>query len=154
MSLFRRLLERRSIASAEPALPASAQLIAIQSPSETLPERPFDLWLIVAMLGLLAIGTVAIYSSTAADGLTRYSDAYYYLERQLVFVTLGGVAMWVASRLDYRLLQRFTYPLLMMSLGLLAVALLTPARNGASRWIPLGPFTFQPVEIAKLALIT
>jgi cell division protein FtsW len=42
----------------------------------------------------------------------------------------------------------------MASLMLLAVVLFMPARNGAKRWIPLGPLTFQPVEIAKLALVT
>src|SRR5690606_18069986 len=95
-----------------------------------------------------------IYASTAADGLTRLGDAFYYLERQLVFVGLGGIAMWVAARLDYKKLRQWTYPLLLLSLVLLAAALFAPARNGASRWIPLGPISFQPVEIAKLALVT
>src|SRR5690606_26469478 len=71
-----------------------------------------------------------------------------------VFVTLGGVAMWTGARLDYRRLRPWTYPLLILSLLLLAAALFAPARNGATRWIPLGPFTFQPVEVAKLALVT
>jgi cell division protein FtsW len=136
------------------ALPATAQVVAIQHPSATLPERAFDLWLLFAVLGLLGIGTIAIYSSTAADGLTRFHDAHFYLERQITFVGVGGLAMWVGARIDYRKLRRWTYPLLMLSMLLLAVALLAPARNGATRWIPLGPFTFQPVEIAKLALVT
>src|SRR5665647_847198 len=136
------------------ALPATAQLVAIQHPSATLPERAYDLWLLAAVLGLLGIGTIAIYSSTAADGLTRFHDAYFYLERQIAFVGVGGVAMWLGSRIDYRKLRQWTYPLLMLAMMLLAVTLLAPARNGATRWIPLGPFTFQPVEIAKLALVT
>lgn len=154
MALLRRLAELRLRSRREVALPAAAQLIAVQHPSATLPERPYDLWLIFAVLGLLGLGTIEIYASTAADGLTRYHDAYYYLERQLVFVSLGGVAMWFASRLDYRRLRAFTYPLLALSVVLLGAALLAPARNGASRWIPLGPFTFQPVEVAKLGLVT
>jgi len=136
------------------ALPATAQVVAIQHPSITLPERSYDLWLLAAVLGLLGIGTISIYSSTAADGLTRFHDAYFYLERQITFVTVGGFAMWIASRLDYRRLKQFTYPLLLLSMILLAAALFAPARNGATRWIPLGPFTFQPVEIAKLGLVT
>ena len=136
------------------ALPATAQLVAIQHPSATLPERAFDLWLLAAVLGLLGIGTIAIYSSTAADGLTRYHDAYFYLERQITFVGVGGLAMWIGARIDYRTLRQWTYPLLILSMMLLAVALLAPSRNGATRWIPLGPFTFQPVEIAKLGLVT
>ncbi|MBA3454441.1 MAG: putative lipid II flippase FtsW [Deltaproteobacteria bacterium] len=136
------------------ALPATAQLVAIQHPSATLPERAFDLWLLAAVLGLLGIGTIAIYSSTAADGLTRFHDAYFYLERQIAFVSVGGIAMWVGARIDYRRLRQWTYPLLMVAMLLLAVTLVMPARNGATRWIPMGPFTFQPVEIAKLALVT
>ncbi len=136
------------------ALPATAQVVAIQHPSATLPERSYDLWLLAAVFGLLGIGTISIYSSTAADGLTRFHDAYFYLERQLTFVAVGGLAMWIGSRIDYRLLRQWTYPLLLLSMMLLAAALLAPARNGATRWIPLGPFTFQPVEIAKLGLVT
>lgn len=138
----------------DPTLPAAAAIVAVQHPSVTLPERPYDLWLVVSVLGLLCIGTIEIYASTAADGLTRYHDAFYYLEKQLVFVAVGGIAMWIAARIDYRLLRQWTYPLLLLSMVLLGVALLAPARNGATRWIPLGPFTFQPVEIAKLALVT
>ena len=138
----------------DPTLPASAQIVAVQHPSVTLPERPFDLWLLLGVLGLLGIGTLEIYASTAADGLTRYADAFYFLERQLMFVALGGVAMWVAATFDYRILRKLTYPLLGLSMLLLAAALLAPQRNGASRWIPLGPLTFQPVEVAKLGLVT
>ncbi len=136
------------------ALPATAQLVAIQHPSATLPERAFDLWLLAAVFGLLGIGTIAIYSATAADGLTRFHDAYFYLERQIAFVAVGGFAMWLGARIDYRKLRQWTYPLLMLAMLLLAATLFAPSRNGATRWIPLGPFTFQPVEIAKLALVT
>jgi cell division protein FtsW len=154
MALLRRLAALRLRPRRDETLPAAAQVIAVQHPSATLPERPYDVWLIFAVLGLLGIGTIEIYASTAADGLTRYHDAFFYLERQIVFVALGGVAMWFASRFDYRRLRAYTYPLLALSLILLGAALLAPARNGASRWIPLGPFTFQPVEIAKLGLVT
>lgn len=153
---LRRLRERRAAAApvVDPTLPAAAQLIAVQHPSATLPERAFDLWLLAAVLGLLGIGTIEIYSSTAADGLTQHHDSMFFLERQLMFVTLGGLAMWVGARIDYRCLRQLTYPLLLVSIGLLGLALLAPSKNGASRWIPLGPLTFQPVEIAKLGLVT
>lgn len=153
---LRRLRERRAAAApvVDPTLPAAAQLIAVQHPSATLPERAFDLWLLAAVLGLLGIGTIEIYSSTAADGLTQHHDSMFFLERQLMFVTLGGLAMWVGARIDYRRLRQLTYPLLLVSIGLLGLALLAPSKNGASRWIPLGPLTFQPVEIAKLGLVT
>jgi cell division protein FtsW len=138
----------------DPTLPATAQLVAVQHPSATLPERPYDLLLLAAVLGLLSIGTIEIYSATAAAGLTRFHDAAHFLERQVSFLAIGGLAMWIGARFDYRWLRQWTYPLLLGSLGLLAVTQLAPAINGARRWIPLGPMTFQPVEVAKLALVT
>ena len=157
MSLLGRLVDRiKRMRTRDPssALPGVAQIVAIQHPSAMLPERPYDLWLVVSALGLLGIGTVEIYSATAADALTHYGDAAHYLIRQLIYVALGGLAMWFGARLDYRRLRAWTYPLLLLAIVLLGMALLTPARNGARRWIPLGPLTFQPVEIAKLALVT
>lgn len=158
-TLVTRLVERvrparpATTGTIDPTLPATAQVVAVQHPSLTLPERPYDLVLLCAVLGLLAIGTIEIYSSSAALGLTLGNSAHF-LERQLLYVGLGGVAMWAASCMDYRTLRQWTYPLLLVALLLLAATLGTPPRNGARRWIPLGPMTFQPVEIAKLALVT
>lgn len=137
----------------DPTLPATAAMMEIQQPQQDVPERPYDLWLVVAAFGLLAIGTVAIFSSTAADGMAHHKNPTHFLERQLLFVSVGGLAMWIGARIDYRRLKQWVYPLLLLSLVLLALTLLTPAKNGAKRWIPLGPLTFQPVEIAKLALV-
>ena len=142
------------IGAIDPKLPATAQLVAVQHPSATVAERPYDLILLAAVLALLGIGTVEIYASTAADGLTHHRDAAYFLERQLGFLAVGGFAMWLGARVDYRRLRAWTYPLLLISLAMLVVVLAMPARNGAKRWFPLGPLTFQPVEIAKLALVT
>ncbi|HEY1813712.1 MAG TPA: putative lipid II flippase FtsW [Kofleriaceae bacterium] len=146
---------RARLARGSDAAPANvAPFVASQQPTATLPERPYDLLLLGAVLGLLGLGTVEIYSATAAESLTHFGDAAHYLERQLGYVLVGGLAMWAAARLDYRRLRDLTYPLLFGALLLLAAALAMHPKNGAKRWIPLGPLTFQPVEIAKLALVT
>ncbi|HEU0031055.1 MAG TPA: putative lipid II flippase FtsW [Kofleriaceae bacterium] len=142
------------IGEIDPTLPATAQIVSVQHPSVTLPERPYDLVLLCAVLGLLGIGTIAIFSSTAADGLAQHKNPTHFLERQLMFLAVGGFAMWLGARIDYRKLKSWVYPLLLISIALLVVALGTTPRNGAKRWIPLGPLTFQPVEIAKLALVS
>jgi len=144
----------RGTTAMDPTLPATAQLVAVQQPSVALPERPYDLLLLVAVLGLLGIGTIEIYSATAADGLTRFHDSGYFLERQTGFLVIGGFATWLGARIDYRRLKQWTYPLLLGALVMLGMTLAAPTLNGARRWIPLGPMTFQPVEIAKLALVT
>ena len=138
----------------EPALPAAAQLVAVQHPSATLPERSYDLVLLGAVLALLALGTIEIYSATAAESLTHWGDSSHFLERQIGYLLVGGLALYLGARIDYRRLRDWTYPLLLAALVLLAMALATHPRNGARRWIPLGPLTFQPVEVAKLALVT
>src|SRR5262249_5397356 len=85
----------------DPTLPAAAQIVQVQHPSATLPARPYDLVLIVAVLGLLGIGTVEIYSATAAEGLTKqHGDSLFFLVRQLMFAGIGGVALWFGARLD------------------------------------------------------
>lgn len=150
--LRQRLRGREDDAST--VLPAAASVVAIQHPSATLPERSYDLILIAAVLALLGIGTVEIYSATAAEALTQWGNSTHFLTRQLLYVSLGAIALWQAARFDYRRLKAWTYPLLLVSLFLLAAALGMPKVNGAKRWIPLGPFTFQPVEVAKLALVT
>jgi cell division protein FtsW len=156
MSVLRQLVERvraRS-ARAEPTLPGSASLIAVQHPSVTLPERPYDLVLVAAVLALLGIGTIEIYSATAAESLTQFGSSLHFLQRQILYVIVGGFALWFGARIDYRRLRGWTYPLLLLAIVLLVFVLGMPPRNGAKRWIPLGPLTFQPVEIAKLALVT
>ncbi len=148
-----REIERDSATTIDPTLPATAQIVAVQQPTVEVAERPYDLWLLGSTLGLLVIGTIAIFSSTAAEGMAHHRSPTFFLERQLGFLAVGGFAMWFGARIDYRRLKRWVYPLLVISLGLLAAALATHPRNGARRWIPLGPLTFQPVEIAKLALV-
>ena len=129
----------------------AATLVAGQAPTPELPERGLDLTLLCAVLGLLCIGTTIVYSATSAS---MSQSGGSLLTRQLVYATAGGFALWFAARLDYRRLRRLTYPLLVVALFLLFAALLFPARNGAHRWIGIGSLTFQPVELAKLALIT
>lgn len=129
-----------------PALAAQAAVVELD-------ERPFDLLLIGVALALLAIGTIEIYSATAAQALARHRDSAFFLERQVVYLAFGGIAMWAGAVIDYRQLRRRAYVLLAGSLVLLAGALTMPALNGARRWLFLGPLTFQPVELAKLALV-
>src|SRR5215216_3364949 len=112
MSVLRRLVERirkRREPAEEPILPPNAALIAIQNPNASLPERSYDLLLLGAVLALLGIGTIEIYSATAGESLTQFHDSSHYLERQILYVTVGGFALWFGARLDYRRLRAWTY---------------------------------------------
>ena len=81
-------------------------------------------------------------------------DRYHFFKRQLGFAVIGGLALWGAALLPRSWLYSLQYPALFLALLLLLVTLspLAPAINGAKRWIPLGPFSLQPMEFVKIAL--
>jgi cell division protein FtsW (lipid II flippase) len=98
-----------------------------------------------------AIACLGIAALLRADELLQ-TDARY-LNRQVVWLLLGGVLAAGACLPNYRWVMRAAYVLLTMSLiGLIAVYFF-PSINGAKRWIRLGPIGWQPSEFAKLAFI-
>lgn len=104
-------------------------------------------------LGLVAFGLVMVYSATSASAALGDGDPMSYLKRQAVYALLGVIAMVAAARFDYHRLRYLAPPLLLVALGLcVAVLALGPEINGARRWFLLGPASFQPSELAKLAL--
>jgi cell division protein FtsW len=104
-------------------------------------------------LGLVAFGLVMVYSATSASAALGNGDPMSYLKRQAVYAFIGLVLMTVASRFDYHRLRYVAPALLVAALALCAAVLVIgPAINGARRWFVLGPASFQPSELAKLAL--
>ncbi len=77
----------------------------------------------------------------------------YFLKRELIYAILGLGALSLATRVDYSIYRKLAYPLLFVSIVLLAAVLKIGSRaGGAIRWFRLGPLSFQPGELAKLAL--
>ena len=142
-------LHRDAVPRAEaPRLEGRAAAIEIR-------ERGVDMVLLIAVLVLVGIGTVEIYSSSAVYALKKFDDQMYFLKRQLVWLPMAVAALWLGARTDYRWLRRHCYALLVASGAMLAAVLAFGATiNGARRWFILGPLSFQPVEVAKLALVT
>jgi len=119
------------------------------------PLRP-DMWLFGVAVALLSAGVVMVYSASAIVAADRFRDPYFFLKKQVFWAFLGAVALWLAVRFDYRRLERIRVPLLIVAGVLLVLVLVPPigqAINGTRRWIRLGPVSFQPVELAKLALV-
>jgi cell division protein FtsW len=103
---------------------------------------------------LTALGVVMVYSSSAIFAQLKFGDSRHFLVRNLIWVTCGLCAMAVTMRLDYRQYRRLAYPLLGGAfLMLVAVLFVGARRNGAQRWFSLGGLSFQPAELAKLALV-
>ncbi len=109
--------------------------------------------LVLVTLGLVAFGLVMVYSATSASAALGDGDPMSYLKRQSVYALLGITVMVLASRFDYHRLRYFAPPFLLVALGLcVAVLVVAPEINGAKRWFIVGPASFQPSELAKLAL--
>lgn len=126
----------------------------VLAPSVEAPERSYDLVLFAAVIILLVIGTIEVFSASAVLGLKKHGESTFFLERQLMWVVLGSCALWFGAHVNYRWLERWTYALLAVTLLMLIGVLFMSPLNGARRWFHLGPFSFQPVELAKLSLVT
>jgi cell division protein FtsW len=112
--------------------------------------------LLTAVLALVAIGVVMVYSASSVQSYLASSDPAAQGMQQAIWALLGLVAMLVASRVDFRLLRYLAIPAYIVTVALL-VAVLIPAVGteafGSRRWIVIpGIGTFQPAEIAKLAI--
>ena len=111
--------------------------------------------LFLAVLGLLVIGIVMLFS-TSAFARDSHGDVYFFIKRQAVWIGVGLVLCIFAALVDYHFWQRTWW--LWFALALLALALcyvphIGMRLNGSRRWIGLGPLTVQPSELAKPAVI-
>jgi cell division protein FtsW len=113
--------------------------------------------LLTATLCLLALGAVMVYSASSARTLLQgQGDGTTYLVRYLAYGGVGFVALHVIARRGLDAVVAITGPLLAFAFAcLVAVKLpgLGVTVNGARRWLGAGPLTFQPSEVAKLALV-
>ena len=117
-------------------------------------SRRLDYTLLTALFMLVVTGLVILYSTSAYNGEVKFHDSFYYLKKQ-VFATLLGIAgMYVAANMDYHV-WRHVAVLGYLTAILLSVAVLFIGDeiNGSKRWLSLGPFSFQPSEFAKVAVI-
>jgi rod shape determining protein RodA len=119
------------------------------------PVRHLDPVLVLTALALAGLGIAAIYSATSFRLSEQGLQQTFYVNKQLVALVVGLVAMSVAAIADYRWTR--TYSPLLYGLALvLLVAVLTPIGtevNGSQRWINLGGFNLQPSEVAKVSVI-
>ena len=114
-----------------------------------------DSWLFTVTLILVFLGLVMVFSASAVMAKERYGSAYFFLLRQVGWAAAGLAAMVVAMKIDYR---RYKHPGVVFSvlgittLMLISVFFLDRAHN-THRWIHFSGFSFQPSEVAKVAVI-
>ena len=109
----------------------------------------FDLRFMGLIAIILSVGVLSIYSVTHSQ-----DTSFPFYLKQLVWILLGTVAFLIMYLSDYHKIARLADPTYAIILILLAVVLLMgKSSRGAQRWIPIGPFAFQPSEFAKLVLV-
>jgi cell division protein FtsW len=112
--------------------------------------------LLSTIVVLNLVGCVMVLSSSSVEALANYGSPWLFFKRQLAWATLGFAALFITSRVDYRLLRRYVGPLLVVSAGLLLFVLVPGVGinvNGSTRWLGFGALRFQPSELAKLGLL-
>ena len=113
--------------------------------------------LLTATLCLLALGAVMVFSASSttqvlSDGSLK--NSVYYLQRTIIFGTIGLIAMHLVARRGLDLVRRATPLILALTfVALIAVLLVGNEVNGAKSWLGAGMLTVQPSEFAKIALI-
>ena len=141
--------------------PGSAPAAAPGSGLQSLPvigklESPITTYylLLGATGALVVIGLIMVFSASSVESLLADQASYAIFVRQLAFAVVGGVIAAIASRLDVRWWKRLAFPVLILSIGLLAAVIpLGKMINGNRNWLAIGPVQFQPSEFAKLALV-
>lgn len=115
-----------------------------------------DLMMILLVLALLTIGMLMVYSSSYVWAEFKYGDPYYFLKRQVFFVLLGILLMFIVAFLPIYTIRKYVHLILFGCIVLLILVLIPGigmVRGGAQSWIGVGAFSIQPAEFVKLGLI-
>jgi cell division protein FtsW len=118
-------------------------------------HRKSAYFLFIAVLGMLVIGIVMLFS-TSAFAKDSHGDMYFFVKRQAVWLGVGLVACAAAAMIDYHFWLRtwwIWFGLAVVTLAFCFVPHFGMRINGSRRWVNLGPASFQPSEIAKVAVI-
>jgi len=118
--------------------------------SRSLTMDSFDWRFLGLIAAILSLGVLSIYSVTSVQAV---SGTPMYL-KQLAWIAIGCAAFVAMLVVDYHKISRLAYVLYALLLVLLVVVLVAgKTSRGAQRWIPIGPFVFQPSEFVKLVLV-
>jgi len=122
-------------------------------------EAGMDKILLFAVLALTLVGLVMVYSSsyTVAPEVSGSKVPSYFLRKHVVRVVFGFLLLFLFARVGENALRTLARPLMIVSIALLVLTLLPTSLShsvrGASRWLKVGGFSFQPSEVAKIALV-
>ena len=114
----------------------------------------FDYTLLFIIIFLVGFGLVMLYSTSSYNAQLKMNDSAYYLKKQLFASILGFCGMFVMARTNYHFWLNLSWLAYLGSLGLcVAVIFKGTNLNGSTRWLKIGPLSFQPSELAKISVI-
>ncbi len=110
-----------------------------------------DKWLFGVVLLLVLFGLIMVFSASAVVAKSETGSPYYYVVKQGGFALAGMVALVLLMKVDYRKYNnpRVVFPAMALTTLFLVSVFAMHALNHTHRWFKLGPFTFQPSELAK-----
>ena len=116
-----------------------------------------DYSIILIVLILLICGIIILISASGPISLKEVGNTYSYVKKQIFYIIIGFVGMFIVSKIDYRFFKRhriITSLIYILTLAILAyVGLKGKEVKGARRWLEFGGNTFQPSEFAKVSFI-
>lgn len=118
--------------------------------------QTYDGRLLSAVLFLVGIGIVMVYSASSAVALKKFSSDIFFLKKQAIFAIGGILTLVTFSHIPFRIYRALAYPILVLAIVLLIMVQVNGLgiiAGGSARWLRLGPVSFQPSEVARLALI-
>ena len=121
-------------------------------------KRKHDHILLGTIVAILVVGIAALFSASVIESQKDFGNIYSYFFHQLLFgVGIGGTLGFVAYHIPYKKWRPFALPILLLSILFLILvfipSLSSGTTGGAKRWIELAGFSFQPSELAKLAVV-
>lgn len=148
---------RRTLPSIVPQVAEMAPSLAVEKPKKLiLPALRAEPVLTPLVFGIVAFGLLMLYSSSFIFAQEKAGDGYAFVKKQMAFAGFGLAGLLIACRIDYRRYKEWALPVLGLATALLALVLIPGIGakvGGATRWIRLGSFSFQPGEFAKFAVI-
>jgi cell division protein FtsW len=119
-------------------------------------ERRLDRVVLALSVGLTLFGLLMVYDASVVVALRDFGDKYFYARQQAIWALSGLAIMFLVSSFPYKKLVKIASPLMLLTLFFLGLVLVPGVGTralGARRWLGVSGFSFQPAELAKLALV-
>lgn len=138
----------------QPQAPRRRSETRLQSVSLGRKHKP-DYWILILSIALLSIGVVVVYAISPALSAANHVTSNYYVSKQLIAIALSAVAFIITFKVPIEWWRLAYKPLLVIAGIATLLALIIPVDPAypAHRWVRLGGFSFQSVELVKFAVM-